>query len=138
MDADSEFRDDMVLETSPEGAGATDGALAQNEGENHLASGEGDLPVRQEVGAALCKVMKVPKIAQRPPFSHLEPDPPHPNHMRPEQARRPLGHPRRSFRFGRSAQVVALSSLRGQPGLARLYVYADSSRWPLIDPNLGL
>ena len=69
IDVDSEFRDDMVLETSPEGAGATDGVPAQNEGEDHLASGEDDLPVRQEVGAALSKVMKLPKIAQRPPFS---------------------------------------------------------------------
>ena len=54
----------------------------------------------------------------------------------PEQARRPLGHPRRSFRFGRSAQVVALSSLRGQPGLARLYVAAAAAAASRCAPSL--
>ena len=45
MDVDSESRDDVVLETSPEGAGATGGVPAQNEGMEQLAPGEDDSPM---------------------------------------------------------------------------------------------
>ena len=63
MDPESESDDGMDLETSPDAAKATGGAQAQNEGEDQLAPGEDDPPEGRDFGAALSKVMKLPKTA---------------------------------------------------------------------------
>ena len=81
MDVDMESGDDVVLETSTEGAEATCEASAKNECMDQLSSGEGDPPKRGVPGAVVAEVTKPPKTAQRPPNSHPEPYPPHHTHM---------------------------------------------------------
>ena len=81
MDVDMESGDDVVLETSTEGAEATCEASAKNECMDQLSSGEGDPPKRGVPGAVVAEVTKPPKTAQRPPNSHPEPYPLHHTHM---------------------------------------------------------